>query len=435
MTKRLLVALLVGVTGTLVLATVGSGGTSRKQATPLPASSCAPIVYKGSGSPKYILASDLPLQGSGRTQTIEMTKAIQFILNGAGWKAGKYTIGYQSCDDATAQAGKWDSAKCSANANAVARDQDVIGLIGTFNSGCATIEIPILNRAPNGPVAMISPANTQVGLTSSGPGTSAGEPNKYYPTGKRNYARVVAHDAYQGAADAVLAKRLHVSKLYILNDKESYGLGVATNMRNAAAKLGIKIVGFEAWDAKASSYSALASKIKEKGANGVFVGGLICENGGKLLKDLHTTLGSAVKLLLPDGFTPISSVARDAGAAANGAFVSVAGLPNSKLKGAGKAFLAAFAKANKGKQPDPYSVYAAQAAVAMLSAISMSNGTRGNVAASLFKVRLKNSILGNVSFNAQGDVKGGPVAIYLIKGGKSTDYSVISPPASLVKSA
>ena len=164
MTKRVLGALSVAVTGTLVLAAVGSGGTSRKQATPLPASSCAPIVYKGSGSPKYLIASDLPLEGSGRAQTTQMGQAVQFILNAAGWKAGPYTIGYQSCDDATAQAGKWDSAKCSANANAFARDQDVIGVIGTFNSGCAEIEIPILNRAPDGPVAIISPANTDVGL-------------------------------------------------------------------------------------------------------------------------------------------------------------------------------------------------------------------------------------------------------------------------------
>jgi branched-chain amino acid transport system substrate-binding protein len=421
--------------GTLVLATVGSGGTSKKQAQPLPASSCAPIVYKGSGTPKYLIASDLPLQGSGRTQTIEMTKAVQFILNGAGWKAGAYTLGYQSCDDATAQAGKWDSAKCSANANAYARDQDVIGVIGTFNSGCAAIEIPILNRAAGGPVGMISPANTYTGLTASGPGTAAGEPGKYYPTGKRNYARVVADDRFQGAADATLAKQLGVKNLYILNDKEAYGLGVATNMRNAAKKLGITVSGFEAFDPKASSYEALASKIKDKGATGVFVGGLICENGGKLIKDLRSVLGTGVKLLLPDGFTPISAVVEGAGTAAENAFVSVAGLPNSKLKGQGKAFLSAFAKANKGKAPDPYSVYAAQAAVAMLSAISKSNGTRASVASQIFKVSLKNSILGNVAFNPQGDVKGGPVAIYRIKGGKSTDYKVISPAASRVMSA
>lgn len=434
MTKRLLAAFLVVMAGTLVLAAVGSGGTSAKQAQPLPASSCSAVVYKGSGSPKYILASDLPLQGSGRAQTIQMTKAIQFILSGAGWKAGAYTIGYQSCDDATAQAGKWDSAKCSANGNAYARDPDLIGVIGTFNSGCAEIIVPILNRASNGPVGMISPANTYVGLTTTGPGTAAGEPGKYYPNGKRNYARVVANDAFQGAADAILAKSLGVKKLYILNDKEAYGLGVATNVKNAATKLGITVVGFEAWDPKASSYTALASKIKDKGAQGVFLGGLICENGGKLIKDLRGTIGSGFKLFMPDGFTPVSADVQGAGAAAEGAFVSVAGLPNSQLKGQGKAFVAAFTKAN-GATPDPYSVYAAQAAVAMLTAIAHSNGTRASVASQIFKVNLKGSILGNISFNANGDVKGGPVAIYRIKGGKSTDYRVISPPASLVRAA
>ena len=96
MSKRLLAAFLVAVAGTLVLAAVGSGGTSKGQATPLPASSCAPLVYKGSGTPKFIIASDLPRQGAQRSQSTQMTKAIQFILAGAGWKAGKWTIGYQS---------------------------------------------------------------------------------------------------------------------------------------------------------------------------------------------------------------------------------------------------------------------------------------------------------------------------------------------------
>ena len=434
MTKRFIAASLVAVTGTLVLAAVGSAGSSKQSVTPLPASSCSPLIYKGSGSPQAILASDLPLQGSGRTQTIQMTQAIQFILAGAGWKAGKWSLGYQSCDDATAQAGKWDSAKCSANGNAYARNKDVIGVIGTFNSGCAEIIVPILNRAPGGPVGMVSPANTYTGLTAKGPGTAAGEPGKYYPTGKRNYARVVAQDQYQGAADGILAQRLGVKKVYILNDKEAYGLGVASNFRHAAQKLRITVAGFEALDPKASSYEALASKIKGSGATGVFIGSLVCENGGKLIKDLRTTLGPNVKLILPDGFTPISAVVEGAGAAAENAYVSVAGLPNSKLTGQGKAFLVAFTKANK-KVPDPYSVYAAQATVAMLSAIARSNGTRADVTRKIFTTNLKGSITGNLRFNLQGDVTGGPVAIYRIKGGKTTDYTVIYPPEALVKAA
>jgi branched-chain amino acid transport system substrate-binding protein len=246
---------------------------------------------------------------------------------------------------------------------------------------------------------------------------------------------VVAQDQYQGAADALLARRVGARNVYVLNDKEAYGLGVAENFRRSAQKLGIKIAGFEALDPKASSYEALASKIKDKKVTGVFVGSLVCENGGKLLKDLRTALGPNVKLLLPDGFTPITSVVEGAGAAAEGAFVSVAGIPNSKLRGPGRAFYAAFKAQLKGKPVAEYAVYAAQAAVAMLSAISRSNGTRAGVTQQILKTNLKNSITGNLAFNADGDVKGGPVAIYRIRGGKSTDYTVIYPPESLVKSA
>ena len=411
-------------------ATVG-GAFARSGASPLPASSCSAIQ---NSSGQYLIASDLPLEGSGRSQTSQMTRAIKFILSKHGWKAGKYSLAYQSCDDATAQAGKWDSGKCSANANAYAQNSSVVGVIGTFNSGCAEIIVPILNRASNGPIAMVSPANTYVGLTHGGPGTVAGEPGKYYPTGKRNYARVVAADDYQGAADAVLTKSLGVKKVYILNDKEAYGLGVASNFRNAAKKLGLTIAGFTAWDGKASSYEALAVKIKASGAQGVFLGGLICENGGKLIKDLRNALGKGPKIIAPDGFTPVSATVQESGSASEGTYVSVAGLPNTALKGAGAAFVAQFTKADK-RPPDPYSVYAAQATEVMVQAIKQSNGTRADVAKQLFKINLVGSILGNVSFNSNGDVTSNPVTIYVVKGGKSTTYRVIVPPKSLVKIA
>jgi branched-chain amino acid transport system substrate-binding protein len=415
----------------VALVAMVSGAVARNQATPLPASSCSAIQ---NGSGQILVASDLPLEGSGRTQTSQMTRAIKFIFSQHGWKAGKYSIAFQSCDDATAQAGKWDSGKCSANANAYAQNSSVGAVIGTFNSGCAEIIVPVLNRAANGPIAMVSPANTYVGLTHPGPGTAAGEPGKYYPSSKRNYARVVAADDFQGAADAVLAKSLGVKKVFILNDKEAYGLGVAINFRNAAKKLGINVVGFTAWDGKASSYEALAVKIKASGAQGVFLGGLICENGGKLIKDIRAGVASSVKIMMPDGFTPVSATVQQSGTAAEGATVSVAGLPNSALKGAGQKFVKDFTKADH-RPPDPYSVYAAQAAEVVVAAIAASNGSRADIAKQLFKINLKGSILGNVSFNANGDVTSNPVTIYKVKGGKSTTFKVIVPPKALVKAA
>ena len=156
------------VLGLVALAATVTGAFAHSNgATPLPASSCSAI-QNPSGN--LLIASDLPLQGAGRTQTIQMTKAIAFEFSKAGWKAGNYSIAYQSCDDSTAQAGKWDSGKCSANANAYADGLERRRRDRHVQLGCAEIEIPILNRAPNGPLAMVSPANTYVGLTHTGPG-------------------------------------------------------------------------------------------------------------------------------------------------------------------------------------------------------------------------------------------------------------------------
>jgi branched-chain amino acid transport system substrate-binding protein len=217
----------------------GSGGGGGS-ATPVNSSTCAAPVGKG----QYEIVSDLPMQGASSHQTKQMVQAIEMTLEQNHWKAGNITLQYQACDDSTAQAGTWDSATCSANANAYAQDTSVIGNIGTFNSGCAELEAPVLNRAPGGSVAMVSPANTWPGLTQKT--KTPGEPEKYFPTGKRSYARVVAADNFQGPALAMTAKQLGVKSVYILNDKQAYGLGVATYFRDAAKKLGIQIKGFSA---------------------------------------------------------------------------------------------------------------------------------------------------------------------------------------------
>jgi branched-chain amino acid transport system substrate-binding protein len=409
----------------------GSGGGGN--ATALPASSCQGLYYEGSGKPDYIVPSDLPLQGSGRTQTIEMTNAIKFALKQANFKAGKYTVGYQSCDDSTAQAGKWESSKCSANMNAYAQNKSVISVIGTFNSGCAEIEIPIANRAPNGPLGMVSPANTYVGLTHSGPGTAAGEPDKYYPNGKRNYIRMVAADDFQGAADAQFMKDQGAKSVFILNDKEAYGLGVATDTKNSATKLGLKVAGFTAWDPKASSYEAVATKIKNSGADWIYLGGLICENGAKLISDLKAGVPGA-KLMAPDGFSDFTAN----GASGAGMYITVAGIPPEKLTGAGADFIKAFGD-QIGKKPNPYSAYAAQSMQVVLDAIEKSDGTRSSVTDNLLKTDVTDGILGTFSINANGDTTRNPVTVYQQvgsgKSGTGKTFKVVTPSASLVKAA
>jgi branched-chain amino acid transport system substrate-binding protein len=123
------------------------------------------VQYQGSGKADYLIASDLPLIGGSRTQTVQMNKAMTYALSQRDWKAGKYKIAFQACNDASAQLAKWDPTKCSANAHAYAGNSSLLGVVGTFNSGCAAIEIPVANKAPGGGLAMISPANTYGCLT------------------------------------------------------------------------------------------------------------------------------------------------------------------------------------------------------------------------------------------------------------------------------
>ena len=111
-------------------------------------------------------------------------------------------------------------------------DESIIGVIGTFNSGCAKIEVPIANEAS---LAVVSPANTATGLTHEGPGAESGEPDKYYPSGVRNYARVVTSDDIQGAIGAqYMQETLGCTSMYILDDKDAYGKGVADAFESAA---------------------------------------------------------------------------------------------------------------------------------------------------------------------------------------------------------
>ena len=383
----------------------GGGGGGAPEA--LPSSSCTAIEYKGDGDPDYIVASDLPLQGSSRFQTEQIVAAIRYQLEQQDWKAGDYNIGFQSCDDATAQAGKWDSGKCSTNANAYAANDKVLGVIGTFNSGCAAIVIPVLNQAPDGGIPMVSPANTYPCLTVNLPGgCDSTEPDKYYPSGTRNYLRVVAHDAYQGAAVAEFMQSQGIKSVYILNDKEAYGLGVATTVRNASESVGIKVAGFEAWDPKATSYTSQMQKIKSSGADAVFLGGLIDENGAQVIKDKVAVLGpndGAVKLLAPDGFTTQATI-DESGAASKGMFMSIAGVPIDQFKGAALDFIDGLQNGPlQGKAIDPYAIYGGQAAQVMLDAIGKSDGSRADVLKKLFATQVTDGLLGSFKFDQNGD--------------------------------
>ena len=244
---------------------------------------------------------------------------------------------------------------------------------------------------------MVSPANTWPGLTQKT--KVPGEPSKYYPTGTRNYARVVAADNFQGPAPAPIAQGLGV-KIGLHPERQA---GLRRRRRRRTSRTpprswASRSLGNSAYNTKTgTNYQALFQGIAAKHPDAIMVGGLICENGGQLIKDKVAVLGdnTKVKLLLPDGFTTRPTIT-DAGAASDGLYASVAGVPADQLTGSGATFVSDFQAKYNPDFIDPYTPYAAAAAQVVLHAIAASDGTRAGVSKNLFGTTVTDSVLGNV---------------------------------------
>jgi branched-chain amino acid transport system substrate-binding protein len=404
--RSTILSVLVLLIGALTLLAAGCGGGGGGGTT---------AGTGGGGAAKTVkIVSDLPLQGSSASQTAQMNDATKLYLSEIGNKVGNYTVQFEAFDDSTAAKGAWDEATCAANARKYVEDETIIGVLGTFNSGCAKIEVPIANEAS---LAYISPANTAVGLTHSGPGSESGEPEKYYPSGTHNYARVVTSDDVQGQIDASYMKdKLGVTKVFILDDKDAYGKGVADAFEAAAKDIGLAVAGHEGWDANAQNYKALMTKIKSTGSDGIFIGGISCFNGGQLVKDKVAVVGDndAVKTIVSDGFVQ-ASLFDEAGAdKVEGIYGSAPTLNPDDLPGKGKEFNAKVQE-QFGK-PEVYTAYAVAALQMMLAALEKSDGTREGVVKALAGATA-DTVVGPITFDENGDPKDKFESIFQGKGG------------------
>jgi branched-chain amino acid transport system substrate-binding protein len=389
-------------------------------------SACKSSSSSGNSGKTLVISTDLPLQGSNKDTSDSTNKLIQLYLDSVNSKAGDYKVVLKPYDDSTAATGSWDPATCTKNANAHVANANEIAVMGTYNSGCAKLEVPILNAAP---MLMVSDANTNPGLTKP---WDPGEPTKYYPSGKRNYARVVTTDDTQGTAAAAFASQtLKVKKCYVLNDNSTYGQGVARAFASAAATDGIQVLGNTAWDSKQPNYTALFTHIKTLNPDCVYLGGTYDLNGGQVVKDKFDVLGdnSKVKLLGPDGFTGYPDL--DKQPESQGMYLTFAGLASEQLEkqaGAGAKLLAAY-KAKYGALPvGNYPLYGVAAVQVILAAIAKSDGTRQGVldqilnGSNSISIPADQCVLGKaITIDPKsGDVNAKDVSVLLMKGNAET---------------
>ena len=379
------------------------------------------------------ISTDLPLQGSSFDSNDSTNKAIALYLKQIKYKAGKYTVKLKIYDDATAAKGGWDDAKCAANAQAHVANKSEVAVMGTYNSGCAKIIVPILNQAPGGAMTMISNANTNPGLTKV---WNPGEPDVYYPKGIRNYARVCTTDDIQGAAAAQFAKSIGIKSVYVLNDTQTYGQGVGQAFTTEANKIGLKVLSSgaygEGWDAKQSSYEAMFTKIAALKPDMVYIAGIFDNNGGQLMKDKFKVLGNntVVKVMAPDGFTGYPDF--NSMPEADGAYLSFAGLSTELLlknapNGAGAKFVKAYKAAYKKDPIGSYPIYGVAAVQVILAALAKSDGTRKGLTNAIFSgagitIPAAQSVLGKALTisTLSGDTLAKDITIEVVKGGQET---------------
>ena len=359
-----------------------------------------------SGGSTIDVYSSLPLQGAVNAQTIPLVNGIKLALSQAGGKAGQFTVNYTSLDDSTATsaATSCDVNQSAANARKVATDTKAVYYIGEFNSGCSKVTIPILNEAA---VPQVSPANTYVGLTTNDPGSAPGEPQKYYPTGKRTYLRLVPRDSIQSAAGLIAMKAAGCTRVAVTNDKTPYGAGLATQVQLHGSQYGLKVTSNTALDPTSPNFRSFASTVKGQGADCVYTG-FNPTGEVELIKDITAAVPNA-KVYGGDGVCSAAITNPAKGgipkSLASQFHCTVATLDLTAYPG-GKDFLAAY-KAKYGvANPDPYAIYGYEAMKLGLDTIK-SLGAKGNdkaaVLAALFAVKHRDSVLGAYGFDSNGD--------------------------------
>jgi branched-chain amino acid transport system substrate-binding protein len=347
--------------------------------------------------------SSLPLQGASRVQSLDVQRGEQLALDERGGKAGACTVSYTKLDDSTAQAGTWDPGATSANARKVANDDNAIALLGEFNSGASAISIPITNEAG---ILQVSPSNTALELTKDAGPDDKGAPEKYYPTGERTYGRVVPADHIQGAAQADWMQEEGVKKLYVLDDKQVYGAGVAKTTADAAALRDIEVVGTDGIDPKAPNYRSLASKIADSGADAVFFGGIVDNNAVQLWKDLGAALPDAT-LWGPDGVATSTFTNPLPVDIADRTYLTVATINPNDYGPKGQKFFDDFKAKYHQKVVQPYAIYGFEAMDVVLDSMERAGDAcndRQAVIDEFFNTTDKEGVTGTYDIDDDGDV-------------------------------
>ncbi|MFI5791811.1 branched-chain amino acid ABC transporter substrate-binding protein [Streptomyces sp. NPDC051677] len=299
------------------------------------------------------------------------------------------------------------------NATALVADKSVIGVVGPLNSSVAESMQKVFDDAK---LVEISPANTGVSLTQGA---------DWQTTKKRTYKsyfRTATTDAVQGpfAAQYVFndAKK---KKIFVIDDKKSYGAGLAGTFSEEFKKLGGTIVGTEHINPDSKDFSAVATKVKNSGAEAVYYGGEYPQ-AGPLSKQIKA-VGAKIPLVGGDGINSADYIPL-AGPSGTGDLATSVGAPVEELPSA-KQFIADYKAAGYKDAYSAYGGYSYDSAWAIIEAVKkvvadnggkLPDDARAKVTAAVQNVSF-DGVTGKVSFDEYGDATNKQLTVYAVENG------------------
>jgi branched-chain amino acid transport system substrate-binding protein len=386
------------------------------------------VPNKISGQTLTIYTS-LPLHGASAVSGEAVLGGAKIALDQVRGRIGRYRIVLRWMDDSTAKRGTWDPGQTTVNAHQAMNDRTTIGYIGEYNSGASAISIPLLNRMG---IPQISPTSTAVGLTSHGIGAAPGEPEKYYPTGIRTYARVVPSDAIEATAQVRLQQAAGCNKTFILDDGEFDGDDAEASFQVAARAAHLKLAGVQTFDPRVKDYRPLATAVAKTGADCVLISAITEDNAVLLTKQVAEAVPNA-KLFGTGGLAESTFADPEQGGIPRSldsrVLITAAALGPAASPPSGKAFYDRYAL--RYGDPEPYAIFGYEAMSLMLSAIARAtdDGTepaqRSKVRAAIFSTRGRRSVLGTYSIKPDGDTTLQRYGVYRVVGGRLRFWKMI----------
>ena len=323
-----------------------------------------------------------------------------------------YSFEVVKLDDATATAGQYDPAQAATNARKFVSDKSFVAALGPQMSGAGKAMAPILSQ---GGLATITPSSTNPDITN--PKFAA----QYMPAGKAIYFRTVATDAYQGPNIAnYMADTLKVKSIFVLDDSGAYGVGLADAFQAQAEKKGIKVMGRDRLDPKATDYAAILTKIKALGPDALYYGG-VGQAGVKLFKQSYDIMPTMIKAG-GDGIYG-SDMLKGAGFPACEGWYATNAAPHVTEDPKTAKFSEAFHK-RFNQFPEDYSATCYVGAQVIIAAVKQivaagKEPTRDAVRDAIGGINLKDSLIGPVAFDEYGDVKNKIISVFQIKQNKA----------------